>query len=288
MKRTSLTVLATGFAFALAATVVMAQSEQSAAAPGEGSASAEDLAKKLANPVASLISVPLQNNFDFGGGFKDDAFRYTLNVQPVIPISLNKDWNLISRTILPVIYQKDLLAPDITPTDVDPNDDQFGLGDTVQSLFLSPAASDPIWGIGPVFLLPTGTDDALGTEQWGAGPTAVVLKQAGPWTYGMLANHIWSFAGDGDRSDVNASFLQPFLSYTTKEAWTYTLNTESTRNWEANEDEWTVPVNVTATKVLKLGDQLVSAGGGARWYVAGPDTAPDWGLRFILTFLFPK
>ena len=278
----------TGLAVALAATPVMAQAEQSAVGSGEGSASAENLAKKLANPVASLISVPLQNNFDFGGGFKDDAFRYTLNVQPVVPISLNNDWNLISRTILPVVYQKDLLAPEITPTDVDPNDDQFGLGDTVQSLFLSPAASDPIWGIGPVFLLPTGTDDALGTEKWGIGPTAVVLKQAGPWTYGMLANHLWSFAGDGDRSDVNASFLQPFLSYTTKQAWTYTLNTESTRNWEANEDEWTVPVNVQATKVLKLGGQLVSVGGGARYYVTGPDTAPDWGLRLIITFLFPK
>jgi hypothetical protein len=211
-----------------------------------------------------------------------------LNVQPVVPITLNKDWNLISRTILPIVYQKDILAPDITPTDVDPNDDQFGLGDTVQSLFLSPSASDPIWGIGPVFLLPTSTHEALGTEKWGIGPTAVVLKQTGPWTYGMLANHIWSVAGKSDRSDVNATFVQPFLNYTTKQAWTYTLNTESTRNWEANEDEWTVPLNATVTKVLKLGGQLVSVGGGARYYVTGPDTAPDWGLRVILTFLFPK
>jgi hypothetical protein len=250
--------------------------------------SAADLAKELSNPVAALISVPFQNNFDFGGGFDDDGFRYTLNFQPVVPITLNENWNLISRTILPVVYQEDILPPEVTPTDVDPNDDQFGLGDTVQSFFLSPASSDPIWGIGPVFLVPTATREVLGSEQFGIGPTAVVLKQTGPWTYGVLANHIWSVAGDDDRADVSATFLQPFLSYTTPDAWTFTLQTEATRNWEANEDEWTVPIGAFVSKVLDVGGQKISLQGGPRWYAEGPDTAPDWGLRFNVTLLFPK
>ncbi len=147
-----------------------------------------ELAKQLSNPVASLISVPFQFNYDSGFG-PEDGHRVTLNIQPVIPITLNEDWNLISRTILPVIWQEDIAGP---------SGSQFGLGDTVQSLFLSPSAAGPggiIWGAGPVFLLPTSTDPLLGTDRWGAGPTGVVLMQSGPWTYGMLANHIWSFAG---------------------------------------------------------------------------------------------
>jgi hypothetical protein len=156
-----------------------------------------ELAKQLANPVASLISLPLQSNFDFGIGPDNDGFRYTLNVQPVIPISLTPEWNLISRTILPIIYQDEIFPG---------SGDQFGLGDTLQSLFLSPAKPGPgglIWGVGPVFLLPTGTDELLGGEKWGAGPTAVVLTQLGHWTVGFLGNHVWSFAGDDGRSDVD-------------------------------------------------------------------------------------
>ncbi len=147
-------------------------------------AKAAELAKKLANPVAALISVPIQNNFDWGAGPNGDGFQYKVNIQPVIPITLSEDWNIISRTILPVVYQENVIG----------TSSQAGLSDTLQSLFFSPKAPARggwIWGAGPVFLLPTATDDLLGAEKWAAGPTAVVLKQEKGWTYGMLANHLW-------------------------------------------------------------------------------------------------
>lgn len=167
------------------------------------SAQDSDLAKKLSNPVASLISVPFQWNYDHGIG-PTDGDKVTLNIQPVIPISLNDNWNLISRTIVPVVWQDDIAGNSGT---------QFGLSDTTQSLFFSPkepTAGGIIWGLGPALLFPTGTDDLLSTRKWGAGPTGVVLRQHGPWTYGALANHIWSFAGDESRSDVNST-LQTIL-----------------------------------------------------------------------------
>ncbi len=238
----------------------------------------EELAKKLQNPVASLISVPLQSNWDFGIGPRN-AMRYTLNIQPVIPISLTRNWNLISRTILPVIYAESP-APGLG--------NKFGLGDIVQSLFLSPTEPVGGWimGAGPVFLLPTGTDDLLGAEKWGAGPTAVVLQQSSGWTYGALANHIVSFAGTSRRQDVNATFLQPFLSYTWKTATTLGVNTESTYDWENS--QWTVPINLFASQVLKIGNQPVSFTLGWRYYAEAQKGGPEWGLRFVVTLLFPK
>lgn len=238
-----------------------------------------DLAKKLANPIASLISVPIQYNYDSNLGSTDGGHKHQINVQPVIPISLDAKWNVISRTIVPVVSQNDLFPG---------AGDQLGLGDTVQSFFFSPKQPTHgiIWGVGPVILVPTGTDKLLTADQWGAGPTAVALTQSGGWTVGALANHIWSLASDRDRSDVNATFLQPFVSYTTPDAWTFTLNTESTYDWTA--EAWSVPINFTVAKLTKFGNQPVSLGAGTRYWAASPDNAAEgWSARATMTFLFP-
>ncbi|GGP23008.1 transporter [Silvimonas iriomotensis] len=240
-----------------------------------------DLAQKLSNPVAALISVPFQFNYDDDIGPSRDGDKYLLNFQPVIPFHLNDEWNLISRTIVPVVSQSDV-APGAGS--------QSGIGDVVQSFFLSPqkpTESGLIWGVGPVLLLPTDTNKLLGAEKWGAGPTAVLLWQNHGWTYGALANHIWSFAGQSDRPEVNSTFLQPFLAYTTKDAWTYTLNTESTYDWTHR--QWSVPINGMVSKLVKFGNQPVSLGGGVRYWAASPDSgAHGWGLRAVVTLLFPK
>lgn len=242
----------------------------------------EALAKKLSNPIAALISVPIHANYDQNYGPHHTGYAFYAHVQPVIPVTLNNDWNLISRTILPIVHQHDTI-PGRPGT-------QTGLGDTTQSLFLSPSkptSTGITWGIGPAVLIPTGTSPKLSARKWGAGPTGVALKQSGPWTFGLLANHIWSFGGDTERSDVNSTFMQPILAYTTKTAWTFTLNTESTYDW--TNSEWSVPINGTITKLVSIGDQKVSLGGGVRYWAKTPEAGPhDFGVRLIVTFLFPK
>lgn len=238
----------------------------------------DDLAQQLANPISSLISVPFQSNWDFGIG-PEEASRYTLNIQPVVPVSLDEEWNLIVRTIVPVIDAE-------SPAAGVPG--ASGLGDIVQSFFFSPV--DPVngWiiGAGPAFLYPSASDSLLGSEKWGAGPTVVALKQEGPWTYGALVNHLASFAGDDARTDVDATFLQPFVSYITPAKTTYTLNSESTYDWER--DQWLIPVNAIVSQLVVVGDQPVQLSLGARYYAEGPDGGPEWGIRAAVTLLFPR
>jgi hypothetical protein len=245
-------------------------------------AAADDanLAQQTLNPVASLISVPFQVNHDGDIG-PADGKRRVVNVQPVAPFELNDEWNLISRTIVPVIDLDDVPAA---------GNDASGIGDVVQSFFFSPkqpTASGWIWGVGPVVSLPTADERALGSDKWSVGPTVVVLKQQHGWTYGILANHLISVGGDDDRADVEATFLQPFLSYTSGTLTSIGINTESTYDWDS--ETWAVPVNVTVTQLLRAGRQPLSLQVGARYWADGPAGGPDgWGYRAALTLLFPK
>jgi hypothetical protein len=239
------------------------------------------LAQELTNPLADLVTIPIQMNYDRDIGPRDEGWKLQTNVQPVIPFHLNKDWNLITRTIIPVIKQEDIFPG---------AGSQFGLGDINLSLFFSPKKATSgglIWGVGPVLLLPTATDSLLGAKKWGAGPAAVALTTRGPWTLGALANHIWSYAGDGDRQDISSTFLQPFVAYTWPSAWTVSVQSESTYNWKT--EKWSVPVNAAVSKLVKLGKLPVSLQGGIGYWAESPETGPE-GFRFRLqaTFVLPK
>lgn len=267
---------------ALVGIVMLALTSTFIFVPGKASAQdADELAKQLSNPIASLASVPMQLNYDDGLGPDGDGSKYLLNVQPVIPVSISEDWNLISRTILPIVHQDDVFPG---------TGSQSGIGDVLQSFFFSPKAltgSGWTWGVGPVIYLPTASDDLLGAEKWGAGPTAVALHQTKTgWTYGALANHVWSFAGEDDRADISSTFLQPFLAKGLGQGRTLSFNLESSYDW--NGEQWSVPLNVGYSKVGKIGNQLVSWQGGVRYYVEAPDNGAEWGLRFTFTLLYPK
>jgi hypothetical protein len=238
-----------------------------------------DLAMQLSNPVAALISVPLRFDFDGDIGPDKAGSRISFLVQPVIPITLSENYNLISRTIVPIVWQKDVFPGSGT---------QFGLSDTVQSFFVSPAKPKGIvWGVGPALLIPTGTDDLLSTRKWGAGPSVLVLNQSGPWTVGLLANHIWSYAGNSARADVNATLVNPFVTYTTPTAFTVVVQADINRDWEGK--RWTVPATLNASQVTRIGNQLVQIGGALRYYVASNEfSAKGFAARFTIALLFPR
>ena len=237
---------------------------------------AEALAKQTQNPVASLISVPLQGNWDFGLGDADETATL-LNIQPVMPFGVSPSTNLILRVIMPLTSQPG-------PDGVRAN----GLGDIVATAFFSPAKSGRvIWGAGPVILLPSATNNSLGSEKFGIGPSVVALVQPGKWTVGALFNQIWSTSGAADRSDVNSTFLQPFANYNLGHGLSVGVSTEATANWEAD-DTWTAPLLFNVSKVAVLGKRPVSFVAAAGPTLASSDEAASWRFRMGVTFLFPR
>jgi hypothetical protein len=244
-----------------------------------GGKSVEDLAKASQNPVADMISVPFQNNFNFNQG-SPGGTQYILNVQPVVPFSLNENWNLVTRTIIPTITTPLPFGERVT-----------GIGDLNPTFFLSPVKPTDglIWGAGPVFVLPTATNELTGQGKWSVGPSFVAVKIAGPWVIGALINNVWSVAGNSARESVNQMTLQPFLNYNFSGGWYLTSSPIVTADWKQSGDErWVVPVGGGFGRVFKLGDQAINASLAGYYNVIRPDNSADWQLRFQVQLLFPK
>lgn len=239
-----------------------------------------ELAQKTENPISDLMRFPLSNNMNFGIE-PNHRMNNTLNVQPLIPITLNRDWNLITRTIVPIIKQ---------PTPSTASADTWGLGASQFSAFLSPAKSDSVtWGAGPILQFPTTTDDVLGSRKWGAGPTAAVFIIEGPWALGLLVNQVWSFAGSNDRPNVSRFLAQYFLNYNFDQGWYLTSSPIITSNWESSSgNKWTMPVGGGVGKVFHIGEWTFNAYVQAYSNVVRPDPGPDWTLRVQFALLLPR
>ena len=262
------------------ATVAVPAIAQDAKVPLDDAMMSEDqLAQQLNNPLANLITVPIQNNFDYGLGPNGDGSRYTLVAQPVLPFELNEDWNLITRTVIP--YAR---VSDVFPST------ESGFGDIVASMWLSPSrptSGGLIWGVGPAILLPTASNDRLGNDQWGGGPTAVAVLVRGPWTSLVLGNYIWGAgSAPAGRDKVDAGFLQLALAYTTPARTTLFASTESLYN--GNDKQWTVPLQLGVNQLLQVAGRPLQVGGLVRYYAEAPQGGPDWGFQIRVTLIFPK
>jgi hypothetical protein len=234
------------------------------------------------NPVGDLISVPFQNNINFPIG-RFSRVQDVLNIQPVIPITLNEDWLLISRWITPVVYQ---------PNIFNPAGGANGLGDLNPSFFLSPARPGKlVWGIGPTFLLPTATDATLGQGKWGVGPSIVLLIQPEHWTIGFLSNNVWSIGGEKGRPEVNQFLTQYFVNYNMKDGWFVTESPIITANWVAPvHNRWLVPFGGGVGKIMKLGRLPLVTQVNLYYNLIHPQDLPypKWQVRFQVAMLFPK
>ena len=266
-----------------ASTVCLGQEDKpSETQAGHENTSEAELAKKTQNPVADLISVPIQNNFNFNVG-PDNQTQTVINIQPVIPIRLNEDFNLITRTILPVVDQPDPAS----------NTSQFGLGNLNTTLFLSPSKSKAVtWGVGPIFGFPTKTNDLLGSNTFTVGPSAVVVAMPEHWVIGALANQQWSIGDAAPSQRVNALLIQPFINYNLPKGWYLTSAPVITANWEAfgdnSSDRWVIPIGGGFGKIVKTGGPPLNINLQGYYNVVNPDQGSDWQLRFTVALLFPK
>jgi len=258
---------------------------QANASNQEAANSTEALQKATQNPVADLISVPLQDNMNFGVG-PYNGTQNVLNIQPVIPMHLTDNWNLINRIIAPVIWQ-----PYTGSNSANASLGTFGLGDLNPSVFFTPAhAGKVIWGVGPAFVFPTATDPSLGQGKWSIGPSFVVLAQPGHWTLGVLVNNVWSYAGQSDRPTVNQFLLQYFINYNLSGGWYLATQPIITANWAAPKakDVWTVPFGIGIGRIQKVGFQPINWSLQAYGNAVYPTGTSPWGIRLQLAFLFPK
>ena len=243
------------------------------------------LAKAAQNPVADMISLPFQHNTNFGIGPDNDEVQNVLNIQPVIPFTINDNWNLITRTIVPIISQPDFFTG---------GDGRItGLGDITFSAFFSPkhaTSSGWIWGAGPILQLNTASDDRLGQGAWGLGPAAVALKIAGPWVDGGLLNNVWSVSEDSGRNKVNQLLFQPFVNYNFADhpGRYLTFAPVITANWEADSDKWVVPLGLGIGQITKFGKQPVNLQASFYYNVERPDQAARYQVRLQIQLMFPK
>ena len=269
---------------------------------GPQTASAADLAKATQNPVASLISVPIQNNDNFGIG-PYGRIQNVLNIQPVIPVKVSDNLNLIIRWIAPIIYQPAPGTTDLEIFGIDENTPIYlaaqdvqahagvsGFGDMVPTVFFTPAkAHKLILGVGPAFTLPTATSKVLGQGKLSIGPSVVALVQPGPWTIGALVNNVWSIAGPSDRSDVNQMSLQYFLNYNMPKGWYLSSAPIISANWQASSGKvWTVPFGGGVGRIMRLGFQPVNIAAQFYGNASYPSGGSPWSMRLSIAFLFPK
>ncbi len=239
------------------------------------------------NPVGNITVFPFQNNFNYGYG-PYTRLQYNLNVQPVFPIMLSANWNLVARTIIPILNQPSSAPP---PVCAGPGGcpSTFGIGNVQEQLFFGPKTKPGqlIWAAGPIFQFPTATPGTLGTGKWAAGPDAVALVTPGKWVMGALVAQLWSVAGPSSQPNVNSFLVQPFINYNLVRGWAISTAPIMTANWTLHGNKWTVPLGGGFSKTFKDGGQLMQLSVLYYTNVIRPLAAPQTTLRVSWSLLWP-